>query len=376
MSVVAVIPARGGSKGVPRKNVRPVGGVPLIVRAIEAALAASRIDRVIVSTDDSEIASLSTAAGAEIVLRPLDLSGDTASSESAVLHALESVADVETVVFIQATSPFISAGDLDRGVAEVEDGGCDVAFSAFESYGFLWRRDANAGAEAINHDATHRPRRQDRDPHYMETGAFYVMDAAGFRAARHRFFGRIGIVEVAESTAIEIDDVHQLALAGAIAHLVAPPQPLQVDAVITDFDGVHTDDHALVDADGHEFVRVSRSDGMGIARLRAAGIPVLIMSSETNPVVSARAAKLRVGVMQSVSDKASALREWAQRTGHDLSRVAYLGNDVNDLSAMRMVGWPVAVADAHDTVRAAARLVLTRTGGEGAVRELADRILP
>jgi N-acylneuraminate cytidylyltransferase len=378
--VVAIIPARGGSTGVPRKNVLPVGGVPLVARAVAAARAAERVDEVVVTTDDDEIARVAAEAGATIVRRPAELAGATASSESALLHALDDLErrgiPASTIVFLQATSPFIAPAGIDEAVDLVTSGEVDCAFSAYETYGFLWGRGEDAQAHAINHDAAHRPRRQDRSPHYLETGAFYAFDAAGFRRAGHRFFGRIGIVEVPERSAIEIDEPAQLAVARAIAPLIdAPHAVIDVDAVVTDFDGVHTDDTALVDADGGEHVRVSRSDGMGIARLRRAGIPVLILSTETHPVVGARAAKLQVEVRQAVADKAAVLTEWAQSRGIPLERIAYLGNDVNDLPALQIVGWPIVVADARPEARAAARHVLSRRGGDGAVRELAELVL-
>lgn len=373
--VVAVIPARGGSQGVPRKNLRRVGGVPLLARAITSALAATRVDRVVVSTDDAEIAAVAREWGAEVVDRPAEISGHTASSESALVHALDQLGlDDGVLVFIQATSPFIDPLDIDAAVARVVDGEVDSLFSAVESWGFVWR-DGPDGAVGVNHDLRVRPRRQDRELEYLETGAFYVMRIAGFRDAGHRFFGRVGIAVVPEHTAIEIDTELQLEMSSALASLVAPVVAIDVDAVVTDFDGVHTDDHALVDQDGRELVAVSREDGMGVSLLRKAGVPVLILSTETNPVVSARARKLGVEVIQGLDDKASALAAWAERTGIALDRVAYVGNDVNDLGCFALVGWPVAVPDAHPRVRAAARVILGRRGGDGAVRELAERVL-
>ncbi|CAN5531377.1 cytidylyltransferase domain-containing protein [Microbacterium sp.] len=377
--VVAVIPARGGSKGVPRKNVRRVGGVPLVARAIAAARATASIERVFVSTDDQEIAAVAQEWGAHVIARPAELADDEASSESVLLHALDALEDQgiipEVLVFLQATSPFIDPRDIDVAIDLVAANEHDCVFSAIETYGFVWAADAGI-ASGVNHDPSVRPRRQDREPHYLETGAFYVMDAAGFRDARHRFFGRVGLVEVAERTAIEIDSEEQLALAQAIAPLFAHDNVLMgAAAVVTDFDGVHTDDTVHTDADGRESVRVSRSDGMGIARLRRAGIPVLILSAETNPVVSARARKLEVDVLQGVQDKVGALREWAKAQGVPLSRIAYIGNDINDLGCLEVVGFPVAVPEAHPLVLAAARVVVSRTGGHGAVRELADRVL-
>lgn len=378
---VAIIPARGGSKQVPRKNLRRVGGVPLVERAVRAATAASGVDLVVVSTDDAEIAAVATAAGARVIARPAEISGDKASSESAVLHALDELertgVQVGTVVFVQATSPFIPTSGIDEAIELIGSGRFDSAFSAHETYGFLWRRDEDGAAEAINHDASHRPLRQEREPHYFETGAFYAFDAAAFRVAGHRFFGRIGIVEVPEQTAVEIDDAQQLAMASAVADLIdRSGERIDVRAIVTDFDGVHTDDTAFVDSEGREHVRVSREDGMGVSLLRRAGIPMLILSTEVNAVVRARADKLKVPVLHGIDDKAAALTAWAAEQNIALGDVAYLGNDVNDLEAMRIVGWPVAVGNAHPVVREQARIVLNRNGGQGAVRELVERVLP
>lgn len=391
MSVVAIIPARGGSVGVPGKNLRPIGGIPLVARAVRACRAARRIDQIFVSTDDAEIARVARQAGAEIIERPADLSDSTASSESALLHGLDVIADrgidPTILVFVQCTSPFISGHDLDTGVELVAGGGADSAFSGVETYEFLWR-DADPSSEpgsaemvGQNHDAAYRPRRQDRRPDYRETGAFYVMRVDGFRTARHRFFGRTDVVKVSELASLEIDTAEELALADAFAGVLDRPadaevgEGIDVDAVITDFDGVHTPDTAYLGEDGHESVRVSRSDGMGVSLLRRAGVPLLILSRERNPVVSARAAKLGVEVLQAVDDKSRAVRDWAQNAGVPLERIAYAGNDVNDLGPMSLVGWPIAVADAHQQVRQQARVVLKRRGGEGAVRELCERVL-
>ncbi|WP_029150374.1 acylneuraminate cytidylyltransferase [Microbacterium indicum] len=375
---VAIIPARGGSKGVPRKNVLPVAGIPLVARAVRAALAAG-IRHVYVSTDDPEIAAVARAAGGDVVDRPADIAGDTATSEAAILHAMDAIAatgvKIGSVAFLQATSPFIPSAALAEAVRMVASGEYDSAFSAYETYGFLWGRDGGS-AVAINHDASFRPRRQDREPHFMETGAFYVLDAAGFREAKFRFFGRTGIVEVPENSAVEIDNLFEFEMAGALAPLVeGSAEILPVDAVVTDFDGVHTDDAAVVDGTGLESVRVSRGDGMGVSLLRKAGVPLLILSTETNVVVRARADKLQVPVIHGVGDKAAVLTRWAEENGVDLAKTAYVGNDVNDLPAMLLVGWPIAVADARPEVKRAARVILRSAGGHGAVREVADRVL-
>ncbi len=376
---VAVIPARGGSKGIPRKNLARVGGVSLVGRAVAAALSARGVDRVVVSTDDDEIADDARAHGAEVIERPADLASDVASSEAALLHVLETLrgagVDVDIVAFLQATSPFIDVAALDRAIERVAKGDCDVVFSAKETHAFLWEL-SDGRAVGVNHDDGVRPRRQDLSPQFQETGGFYVMRARGLEEAGFRFFGRVGIEEVPATTAFEIDVPEDLRIAAALLPLVDDPGlEVDVDGLVMDFDGVHTDDLVAVAEDGRESVAVSRSDGMGIALLARSGVKMLILSSETNPVVAARAAKLRVEVVQASKDKVADLTAWCDREGLDLRRVAYVGNDVNDLGCLEIVGWPVAVRDARPQVTEAARLVLAKPGGRGAVRELADIIV-
>jgi len=222
MSVVAVIPARGGSKGVPGKNLRPVGGIPLVTRAVASARSSRFIDRVIVSTDDPFITAVADDAGAEVFGRPASLATDHASSESALMHVLDTLPkDPDVLVFLQATSPFIDTDALDEAIDRVLGGAEDVVFSAVQSHAFLWRL-GTGGARGVNHDAAYRQRRQDRAPEYRETGAFYVMRAQGFRQNSFRFFGRVGVALVDERTAIEIDTEDELALADSMAPMLDP----------------------------------------------------------------------------------------------------------------------------------------------------------
>ncbi|KUL64872.1 acylneuraminate cytidylyltransferase [Streptomyces albidoflavus] len=389
--VLAVIPARGGSKGVPGKNLAEVGGVPLVARAVHACRTARLVSEVLVSTDDPAIAEAARAAGATTVERPAPLSGDTATSEAAVLHALDTdearhgrLADV--VLLVQCTSPFLTADDVDGVTAAVLEG-ADTAVTAAPFHGFLWR-DLATGAtpssgHGVNHDAAHRPRRQDRPEDLLETGAAYAMRGDGFRAVRHRFFGRTALVRTDPARVLEIDDPHDLARARALAPLLdrneAPgarrPGPGDVDAVVLDFDGTQTDDTVQIDAEGRERVSVHRGDGLGIAALRDAGIPLLILSTEQNPVVTARARKLRIPVLHGVDRKDEALKQWCDEQGVDPARVLYAGNDANDLPCFALAGWPVAVASAHEPVRRAARAVTNAPGGRGAVREIASWLL-
>ena len=146
----------------------------------------------------------------------------------------------------------------------------------------------------------------------------------------------------------------------------------KVDLIVLDFDGVLTDNSVYVFEDGREAVRCTRADGMGCDLLRAEGIELLILSTEENPVVTARARKIKVAVHQGIRDKGAALSALLDEKKIDPARVLYVGNDVNDLGALALVGWPVAPADAHPDVLAIARQVTATRGGEGVVREIAD----
>ncbi|MFD7666186.1 cytidylyltransferase domain-containing protein [Streptomyces sp. NPDC059788] len=402
-TVVAVIPARGGSKGVPAKNLAAVGGVPLIARAVRECRAARLVTDVVVSTDDAAIAGAARGAGAVVVRRPGDIAGDTATSEAAVLHAMDAYEaehgkPVDAVLLVQCTSPFLVREDIDAVAAAVVESGADSALTVAPFHGFVWREGADAAVEAaapgagpgpsgtssgtgVNHDKSFRPRRQDRPQDFLETGAAYAMDAAGFRSAGHRFFGRTELVHTDPARVLEVDDPHDLARARALAPLLdtarpgALPTRDDIDAVVLDFDGTQTDDRVLVDSDGREMVAVHRGDGLGIAALRKAELKLLILSTEVNPVVAARARKLRLPVLHGIDRKDLALKQWCEEQGIAPERVLYVGNDVNDLPCFGLVGWPVAVAGAHDVVRGAARAVTSTPGGSGAIREIASWIL-
>lgn len=413
--VLAVIPARGGSKGVPAKNLAPVGGVPLVARAVRECRATRLVTDVVVSTDDRAIAAAARQAGAEVVMRPPAIAGDTATSEAAVLHAMDAHealhgAPVDVVLLVQCTSPFLVREDVERVASAVAEHGADTAVTVAPFHGFVWRDGddepaaadapaataeagsaghattlvdtaASAGGYGVNHDKSFRPRRQDRPQDLLETGAAYAMDAPGFRVHGHRFFGRTELVRTDPARVLEIDDPHDLARARALAPLFdadlpgSLPTADDIDAVVLDFDGTQTDDRVLIDSEGRETVSVHRGDGLGIAALRRSGLRMLILSTEQNPVVAARARKLKLPVVHGVDRKDLALKQWCEEQGIAPERVLYVGNDVNDLPCFALAGWPVAVANAHDAVRGAARAVTTVRGGDGAIREIASWIL-
>jgi YrbI family 3-deoxy-D-manno-octulosonate 8-phosphate phosphatase len=158
------------------------------------------------------------------------------------------------------------------------------------------------------------------------------------------------------------------------AEVPSPETLASIRFAVFDFDGVFTDNHVWVDGDGGETVRCSRADGLGLRRLREAGVDALVLSLETAPVVSARARKLGISCLQGIEDKLAVLREEAAARELSLEDVAYVGNDINDVECLEAVGLAVVPADAWPEAREHARWVLTRAGGQGCVREFCDAV--
>jgi len=206
---VAIIPARGGSKGIPGKNIRPFLGLPLVAHSIRAAMGADTIDEVLVSSDDDAILNVARAHGAVCLKRPAEISGDEASSETAVLHAMAvhpGCAEAKTIVMLQCTSPLTTAAEIDQVVQERLRLGADTAFSVVEVHAFLWEIAADGTGIGVNHDTSKpRQRRQDRPRQYRETGAIYAFGKEGFAAAGQRFFGRSVPVVLSDATEIDLD---------------------------------------------------------------------------------------------------------------------------------------------------------------------------
>ena len=210
MSVVAIIPARGGSKGVPGKNIRMLCGRPLIQYSIEHALNAASVDEVYVTSDSEAIGEVASMSGANVIARPSDLSGDNASSESAILHALGDIEKStgslpELVVFMQCTSPLREPGDIDKALEYFRSENANSLLSVVPNHRFIWS-DQDGVVSALNYDPKNRPRRQDMTPQYMENGSFYIFDAARFLAEKNRLFGKTVVYEMSSDSMLEIDE--------------------------------------------------------------------------------------------------------------------------------------------------------------------------
>lgn len=217
---LAVIAARGGSKGIPHKNLIDLCGKPLIAWTVMQAAAAKGVDAVAVSSDSDQILAAAESAGAVGVRRPEDISGDLASSESAWLHALEQLdgklGPFGRVVALQATSPIRESSDIEQALATFEREELDSLLSVceVEDY-FNWRIGAN-GPEPINYDFRNRRMRQQIEKQYLENGSFYVLIPSLLREQNNRLGGKIGMHVMERHKMFQIDRPEDIKLCAAI----------------------------------------------------------------------------------------------------------------------------------------------------------------
>lgn len=221
MATYAVIAARGGSKGIPRKNLVDICGKPLLAWTVEQACAAVGVDRVAVSSDSEEILTVARRAGAVGVLRPRMIAGDTASSESAWIHALDALeaefGRCDRVVALQATSPVREPGDVSAALEMFDRDGLDSLLSVSEVEDFFsWRIDCNGVAQAVNYDWRDRQRRQDIEPRYLENGSFYIVRSVLLRETNNRLGGKIGLFPMSREKMFQIDRPEDVTLCAAI----------------------------------------------------------------------------------------------------------------------------------------------------------------
>lgn len=312
MHGIAIIPARGGSRGVPGKNLLRIGGLPLIGRSILAAREAKGLDGIYVSTDDAGIARMARRFGAEVIDRPAALAGDTASSEAALLHGLDVLAArgirPDRLVMLQCTSPFTTGEDIDRCLAALDAPGVACALSVVPDHGFLWTLGPDGLGRGINHDETAtRPLRQTLSRQYRENGAVYAMQTAAFRAVGRRFCGGVAPVAVAP-LGPEIDEPADLMLCQTIA--AGLPRfllPARIRAL------AFTGPHATVANPGR--------------------LALINLQSET-------------------------LAQAAMRQGYALDEFAYLGETASDLEAIDMAGWSIAPASAPKAIQDRSHLII------------------
>jgi N-acylneuraminate cytidylyltransferase len=375
---ILIIPVRGGSKGIPRKNLKTVNGISLVERSLRVALK-SKVDQIIVSTDDKEISDVASKYGATLHERSSENSGDDASTESVILEVVEKYQinwpSDSAVGFIQATSPFVSTETINECFDLAEKG--YSSFSAKSFHGFIWEKLDKW--VPVQHPPEFRPRRQDLNEKVVETGAVYCFPLKQFKEKKYRFCSEPKPVMVNPITGIEIDDISELELANLLATQF---ELIDIDLknfrlpkiIFTDFDGCLTDDKVKVNILRKESVKANRKDGLAVKRLEKLGIKVVIATSETNEVVEIRAKKMKVEALRGLLNKQKSISNYLEKNSLNWEDTWYVGNDVNDLEAMQKVALSFCPLDASTEVFKIADVVLSKRGGEGVLAEIASRL--
>jgi N-acylneuraminate cytidylyltransferase len=402
--ILALIPARGGSKGIPRKNIRNFAGYPLIVWSIAAAKQSDLVTRVIVSTDDEEIAAVAREWGAETpFLRPAELAQDKTTDLPVFEHAIQWLEEnegykPEIVIQLRPTSPIRPKGMLDHAIRillEHQDADCVRGVVPAGQNPFkMWRfngedKPIQPLLEVDGITEPYNAPRQILPPVYWQTGHIDAICISTIKE-KHSLTGDVIYPLVIDPRyTVDIDNLSDWAKYEALAssglEMVIPgtafnrkrPMPEKIDLIICDFDGVITDNRVWVDQDGTETVAAYRSDSVRVKALQAIGIEVMILSSEPNRVVEARARKMGVEAIHGIAlnDKGRVMQDILAQKNVKSENVVFIGNDINDLPCFEVAGWAVAVADAYPEVIRAADHVLSKAGGHGALRELCDLIL-
>ncbi len=383
MKYIALIPARKGSKEIPEKNIMNLSGKPLIVWTIEQAIKSKKISRVIVSTDCNKIAEISKNSGAEVpFLRPTIYSQDNSSTESVLLHAIEKleIKDLKfktSIVLLQPTSPIRFRDSIDQSISKFEKENADSLVSVNATKNFFWK---NKAIPLYNFKK--RSMRQNLKKNeiiYKENGSIYISKVDILLKNKNRLGGKITIFEMKEDEGYEVDSLKDFenvkSLISRNKYFRKKIKISEIDAIIFDFDGVLTNNYVYISSSGAESVRCNRSDGYSFKIFKDLGLRIFILSSEINKVVKKRADKLNVKSILGSKDKKKDIHKICKIYNFDLNKIIYVGNDINDIEAMKECGISLAVNDAIKEVKQVADFVLLSKGGEMVAREILNEFL-
>ena len=384
MSVIAFIPVRGGSKSIPLKNIKIFCGKPLVCWNIEALEDCELVDEIIVATDSDDIWKTVESRHyqkTKLYRRSAENACDTASTESVMLEYINytNLSKDNIFMLVQATSPLTQTQHFTGALKMYFDGNYDSIITCVRNYRFFW----NADGTSMNYDYMNRPRRQNFDGMLMENGAFYINSVGKILANGNRLGGRIGIYEMPEYTASEIDEPDDWVVLESLMqrHVLSKrnKQKKQIKLFLSDVDGTLTDGGMYYSEKGDELKKFNTLDGMGFQLLREAGIKTGIITSEDTKIVENREKKLKIDFLrQSKRDggKVAAAQGICDELGITLEEVAYIGDDINCYDLLSVVGFAACPADACNKVKSIPNIkVMAKSGGHGCVREYVGTIL-
>nr|WP_315164881.1 HAD hydrolase family protein [uncultured Flavobacterium sp.] len=379
MKKIGIIPLRKDSKGIPGKNKKKMVGRPLFSWVLTEAIF-SDLDAVYVFTNDTEIISYIEreyywTSKVFAVLRNEENANDTASTESTMMEFSAKINhDYAILCLLQATSPLTLAADINNVLDKVTAEQYDSALTVVNTHRFTW----NSDGTPQNYDVFKRPRRQDFEGLLIENGAVYATKKELFLHSKNRVSGAIGLVEMPEETLMEIDSLSDWNI---VENLLTERQKAmktnqKIQYLVLDVDGVFTDGGVYYDEAGEMAKKFDMRDGMGLEILRENNVEVITLTSENSELVAQRMIKLQIKeAFFGVKDKYSFLKQFLATKNSSFGAVAYVGDDVNDLTNMCSSGWSFAPANATAIVKLNADFVLGAASGAGAIREVCEIVL-
>ena len=384
MKKIAFIPVRGGSKSIPLKNIKPFCGKPLVCWNIEALEKCNEVDEVVVATDSEEIWNTVAEQGYKktvLYRRSAENACDTATTESVMLEYINyaHLSSDDIFMLVQATSPLTETKHFSEALQMYMNGKYDSIITCVRNYRFFWNEDGTS----LNYDYMNRPRRQNFSGMLMENGAFYINTVKNILQSGNRLSGKIGIYEMPEYTATEIDEPDDwIILENLMRKYVLNKQNkdfTNVKLFLTDIDGTLTDGGMYYSENGDELKKFNTRDGMGLKLLQKKGIKVGIITSENRDLNSRRAEKLNVDFFkQGVCNggKLQVAKSICQELHITLDEVAYIGDDINCFELLSSVGVAACPCDASNEIKNIPGIrILTLKGGGGCVREFCNLII-
>lgn len=381
---IAFIPVRGGSKSIPLKNIKPFCGKPLVYWNVSALQQCKDVDKIVVATDSAVIKETVASFGfskVELYDRKAENACDTASTESVMLEYIDAakLSEDTTFMLVQATSPLTETTHFAEGLKLYNSGKYDSVLTCVRNYRFFWNDDGTSK----NYDYMNRPRRQNFSGMFMENGAFYINSVKNIKTSGNRLSGKIGIYEMPEYTATEIDEPDDwIVLENLMRRHVLSKSKVDysnIKLVISDVDGVLTDGGMYYTENGDELKKFNTRDGMAFQLLREHGIKTAIITSENTKIVERRAQKLHIDFLKQGKrngGKLEAAKEICEELGITLSEVAFVGDDINDIELLERVGFAFCPEDSSDDVKNVSGIKkLSVNGGNGVIRNIMEFVI-
>uniref|UniRef100_A0A8C6NHQ4 N-acylneuraminate cytidylyltransferase n=1 Tax=Nothobranchius furzeri TaxID=105023 RepID=A0A8C6NHQ4_NOTFU len=379
--VAALVLARGGSKGIPLKNIKKLAGVPLLAWVLRAAADAEMFDSVWVSTDHDEIENVAKSWGAKVHRRSPEVSRDCSTSLETIQEFLRNNTDVDVVCNIQATSPCLHPSHLKGALKKILEDGYDSVFSVVRRHQFRWKEVKKGSVECtqpLNLDPAKRPRRQDWDGELYENGSFYISTRDLILNEGRLQGGKVGYHEMEAEHSVDIDvDIDWPVAEQRVRRYGYFGRG--VSLMFCKVSGCLTDGRVSLSASGEDTVSIHYKDTTGIGMLKKDDVEVLLLTSSEDPVAQLLADKLKkltgCEVMQVGEDPLSDVLPVVKERNLDWKDVAYMGNDTADSSCLNLAGLSAVPADASPDAANAAKYTCRLLGGAGAVREFAEHVL-